>query len=90
MITENNIRAVGENGVGSETNGRPTAAKNGLNGGANSLRMMGKSIDSSTQQQPLGHLRRMQKRWEEFKIARETYSLWWFPPEHRYVIYFEA
>ena len=83
MITENNLRAVGNNGVGSETNGR-TAGKNGLNGGSNSLRMMGKSSDSSNEQQSLGLRKRTQKRWEDFRLSRENYSLWWYPPEHRY------
>ena len=83
MVTENSLGAVGTNGVGSETNGRPTPGKNGLNGGANSLRMMGKSLDSSNEQERLSFRKRTQKRWADFKTSHESYSLWWFPPEHR-------
>ena len=83
MVTENNLRAVGANGVGSETNGRPTPGKNGLNGGANSLRMMGKSSESSNENQSMSNFKRMKKRWEDFKYARESYSLWWYPPDSR-------
>ena len=85
MITENNLRDAGENGVGSETNRRPAPGKNGLNGGANSLRMMGKSVDSSTEQPSISNIQKLRNRWEDFKLSRETYSLWWFPPEHKYV-----
>ena len=85
MVTENNLRAVGANGVGSETNGRPTPGKNGLNGGANSLRMMGKSSESSNENQSMSNFKRMKKRWEDFKYARESYSLWWYPPDNRCV-----
>ena len=84
MVTENSLRSVGANGVGTETNGRSTRGKDGLNGGANSLRMMGRSDDSATQQQSFSTWRRLQKSWSDFKVSRETYSMWWFPPEHRY------
>jgi hypothetical protein len=83
MITDNNLAEVGTNGVGSETNGRPTPGKNGLNGGANSLRMMGKSSDSSNGEQTLSIRRRIQKRWEDFKKSKESYSLWWFPQDNK-------
>ena len=84
MATENSLRSVGANGVGTETNGRSTRGKDGLNGGANSLRMMGRSDESATQQQSFSTWRRLQKSWSDFKVSRETYSMWWFPPEHRY------
>ena len=83
MVTANNLRAVGVNGVASETNGRPTPGKNGLNGGANSLRMMGKSSDSSNENQSMSNFKKIKRRWEDFKYSRESYSLWWYPPDSR-------
>ena len=72
------------NGVGSETNAKATAGKNGSNGRANSLRMMGKSTESSNEEPSVSLLMRWKMAWDEFKVQRESYSLWIYPLDSKY------
>lgn len=57
------------------------ATKNGSNGRANSIHLM---ENEENQDETLTLTWR--ERWQKFMIERDDYSLWLFPPDHRYNI----
>ena len=54
------------------------ATKNGSNGRANSIHLM--ENEENVDETALT----LRERWEKFMAERDDYSLWLFPPDHRY------
>ena len=55
------------------------ATKNGSNGRANSIHLM--ENEENVDETALT----LRERWEKFMAERDDYSLWLFPPDHRYI-----
>ena len=56
------------------------ATKNGSNGRANSIHLMENEENPDETTLTLT----LKERWQKFMIERDDYSLWLFPPDHRY------